>query len=79
MCNCSATTTFKAYSGTAKGKDGCLYSIRFFLTDTELQKLTEQGLLPEDTRELLGMQDAITRTTAAFEAQAHVACGGLLN
>lgn len=68
----------KPYSGTVTGKSGQLHSVRFLLTDDEFAELTREGLLPPDTCEIIGMQDAVNQTTARFEMQSYLAQGGSL-
>ena len=70
--------SMRPYSGSARGKDGLPYSIRFLLTDEERDDLTRAGVLPVDTCEIIGMQDAIDQTCVRFEMQAHFAYGGQL-
>jgi hypothetical protein len=69
----------RPFSGTVRGKDGQLYSVRFLLTHDECDGLARAGVLPDDVCEIIGMQDAANQVTAGVEMQAYTALGGRLH
>lgn len=59
----------KVYSGTITDTIGRTWSQRFLLTAKEFSDQTDAGILPADTCEVIGLQDAANIAAANFEAQ----------
>ncbi len=61
--------SMKVYSGTVSDCYGKQYSQRYLMTKTEFNVQFEAGVLPLDTCEVIGMQEAADLVTAGFESQ----------
>lgn len=66
----------KVYSGTITDAIGRTWSQRFLLTAKEFSDQTTAGILPADTCEVIGLQDAANIAVANFEAQTYRYTGG---
>lgn len=69
---------FRVYSAAMLAPNGKLYSVRYLLDEAELAGLRSAGLVPENTCEVIDMQDAADIIAADFEMQTQIAGGGRL-
>ena len=67
----------KAYSTTATGADGLVYSVRYLLDAEELQALQAAGLVPMNADEIVSLQSVVDGLVASFERDCYRAAGGI--
>ena len=68
----------KVFSFEAAGRSGRRYEVRLLLEAEELAALQAEGVVPGDVCEVVGMQTAADTLVAAFEREALVVAGGVV-
>ena len=68
----------KAYSSNQTTSDGRTFSVRYLLTDEELQAMQAAGLVPMDAAEIVSLQSVVDSLIACFERDCFRAAGGVV-
>lgn len=61
--------TYKLYTGTLTDCHGNRWMPFYLLTAKELEGMTKAGVLPDDIREVVGLEDAVNDVIAAAYAK----------
>lgn len=68
----------KAYAADQTAADGRVFSVRYLLTDEELQAMQAAGLVPMDAAEIVSLQSVADSLIACFERDCYRAAGGVV-
>lgn len=67
----------KAYASIQTAANGVVYSVRYLLTNAELEGLQAAGLVPMNASEVVGLQPLVDGLVASFERDCYRAAGGI--